>query len=138
LLESYGVAGFARYMDNFVCWDWLRRRVVDVVKQAHDFLRLELKLTLKDSVQVNQSARGLPICGYRVFAGTIRLARSRRKRYIRAKRYWERQFRAGFISARKLQTAFDAALAITAHADAAAWRRRQALEFSPAMWYEHV
>ena len=89
-------------------------------------------------MQVNQSARGLPICGYRVFAGTIRLARSRRKCYIRAKRYWEGQYRVGAISARTLQTGFDAALAITAHADAAAWRRRQALEFSPAMWYEDV
>jgi hypothetical protein len=138
LLESYRVAGLARYMDDFVCWDWSRRRVVDVVKQARDFLRLELKLTLKDSVQVNQSARGLPICGYRVFAGTIRLARSRRKRYIRAKRYWERQYRAGCLSAGALQRAFDAVLAITAHADATAWRRRQALEFSPAVWYEDV
>ena len=73
-----------------------------------------------------------------MFAGTMRLARSRRQRYIRAKRYWEGQYRAGFISARALQTGFDAALAITAHADAATWRRRQGLEFSPAMWYEEV
>jgi hypothetical protein len=138
LLEAYRVAGLARYMDDFVCWEWSRRRAVDVVKEARDFLRLELKLTLKDAVQVNQSARGLPICGYRVFAGTLRLARSRRQRYLHARRHWERQFRDGHLSARQLQTAFDAALAITAHADAAAWRRHQMLAFTRAMWYEEV
>ena len=138
LLESYRVAGFARYMDDVVCWDWSRRRAVDVVTQARDFLRLELNLSLKDAVQVNQSARGLPICGYRVFAGTIQLARSRRTRYLRAKRHWEGRYCAGSISARALQTGFDAALAITAHADAAAWRRRQVLALSSALWYEDV
>jgi hypothetical protein len=109
-----------------------------VVRRAGDFLRLELDLTVKETWQINQSARGLPICGYRIFPGTIRLARSRRRRYVRVKRHWERQYRAGRISSRKLQAGFDAALAITAHADAAAWRRRQILEFSSAMWYEDV
>lgn len=80
----------------------------------------------------------MPICGYRVFAGTIRLSRSRQRHYIRSKRYWERQYREGHIGPRQLQAGYDAALAITAHADAAAWRRRQGLEFSPSMWYEEV
>jgi retron-type reverse transcriptase len=136
-LETCRVAGYVRYMDDFVCWEWSRQQAVSLVRQARDFLHLELKLTLKDSVQVNQSARGLPICGYRVFPGTLRLARSRRQRYLRAKRHWERQFCAGALSARALQAGFAAALAITAHADAAAWRR-QALAFAPAPWYEDV
>lgn len=137
LLETCRVAGFARYMDDFVCWAWSRSQAVDLVRQAHDFLHNELKLTLKDIVQVNQSACGLPICGYRVFPGTIRLARSRRQRYLRAKRHWERLYGAGALSARGLQAGFAAALAITAHADAAAWRR-QGLAFAPAPWYDHV
>jgi|GEM_PF-122461 len=66
------------------------------------------------------------------------LARSRRTRYLRAKRHWERQYRTGAISPYALQRGFDAALAITAHADAAAWRRRQVLAFSSALWYEDV
>lgn len=138
LLETCRVAGYARYMDDFVCWDWSRARAVEVVQAAREFLRTELQLTLKETVQVNQSARGLPICGYRVFAGTRRLARSRRRRYIRAKRHWEAQYRAGAIDALALQRGFDAALAITAHADAATWRRRQGLVFSPALWYDDV
>jgi hypothetical protein len=95
-------------------------------------------LTVKDTVQINRSARGLPICGYRVFAGTIQLARSRRQRYVQSKRRWEGRFQAGRINARELQAGYDAALAITAHAHAAAWRRRQAFEFSPSLWYEEV
>ncbi len=78
------------------------------------------------------------MCGYRIFAGTIRLARSRRKRYVRAKRYWEHEFCAGRLKVRHLQMGFDAALAITAHADATTWRRRQALEFSPSAWYDEA
>lgn len=138
LLESCHVAGMVRYMDDFVAWDASRQRMVDIVNQTKAFLQQELKLTAKDTVQINRSARGLPMCGYRIFAGTIQLARSRRKRYVRAKDYWERHYHTGKIDARHLQTGFDAALAITAHAQATTWRRRQALEFSPSVWYEDV
>jgi hypothetical protein len=139
LLETCQVSGMARYMDDFVCWDQSRQRVVDVVQQACAFVAEHLHLTVKETRQLNRSERGLPICGYRVFAGTIRLARSRRQRYLRAVRHWERLYRMDQISARQLQAGYDAALAITAHADAAAWRRRgQRLELSSDMWYEEV
>ena len=85
LLESRGVAGMVRYMDDFVFWADSRQRVMEVVRQARHFVGDNLKLMVKDTLQVNRSERGLPMCGYRVFAGTIRLARSRRKRYLRAK-----------------------------------------------------
>ena len=139
LLETCKVAGMVRYMDDFVFWDQSRQRVVNVVKQACGFVAQHLHLTVKDTIQINRSDRVLPICGYRVFPGTIRLARSRRQRYIRAKQRWERRYRMGQISARQLQAGYDAALAITAHADAAAWRRRgQAFDLSSDMWYEEV
>jgi hypothetical protein len=139
LLESCGVAAMTRYMDDVVFWGHSRRRVLEVVKRTCDFATQHLKLTVKETWQVNRSERGLPICGYRIFAGTIRLARSRRQRYLRTKRHWERLYRAGHISAHQLQAGYDAALAITAHADAAAWRRRcEALAFSSAVWYEEV
>ncbi|MGE0681673.1 MAG: reverse transcriptase domain-containing protein [Candidatus Binatia bacterium] len=138
LLERCRVSGLVRYMDDFVFWARSRQPTSALVTQVREFLCRELKLTAKDTVQVNQSARGLPMCGYRIFAGTIQLARSRRRRYVRAKRYWERQFHAGCVSAHELQTGLDAALAITAHAEATTWRRRQALEFSSSAWYEDV
>jgi hypothetical protein len=138
LLESCRVAGVVRYMDDFVLWEGTRQRIVDIVRRTHAFLRHELQLTAKETVQINQSSRGLPLCGYRIFAGTIRLARSRRKRYSPAKQHWEQAFRAGRISTRHLQAGFDAARAITAHAAATAWRRRHELAFSPAPWYEDV
>lgn len=136
LLESCGVAGLVRYMDDFVFWHQSRRRVVEVVELTCDFVAEHLHLTVKETRQINRSERGLPICGYRVFAGTIRLARSRRQRYVRAVRHWERLYRLGHITPRQLQAGYDAALAITAHADAAAWRRRghgQRLEFAGEM-----
>ncbi len=139
LLESCGVAGMARYMDDFVFWDHSRRRVAGMVRQVSRFVAEHLHLTVKDTLQINRSEQGLPICGYRIFAGTVRLARSRRRRYIRAKQHWERLYRLGYISPRQLQAGYDAALAITAHADARAWRwRGQRLESAGEMWYEGV
>jgi hypothetical protein len=67
------------------------------------------------------------------------IARSRRQRYSRAKQHWEGLYCTDQISARQLQAGYDAALAITAHADSVAWRRRgQTLELSSDMWYEEV
>ena len=137
LLETCQVNGYARYMDDFVFWTESKQQIMEIVRHVRDFLQSELKLTAKEAMQIDHSTRGLPICGYRVFAGTIRLARSRRTRYLRAKQHWERLRRTGDISSRELQAGFDAALAITAHADATAWRRH-VLEFSAAAWYEDV
>ena len=136
LLEARGVAGLVRYMDDFIFFDGSRPRVVEGVRLACDFVAERLHLSVKDARQINHSERGLPLCGYRIFAGAVRLARSRRQRYLRAVRHWERLYRLGHISARELQAGYDAALAITAHAEAAAWRRRcHALDLANALWY---
>lgn len=55
--------------------------------------------------------------------GTLRLLRRRRRRFAASLRAWEDAFRSGAIDALQLQAGVDAALAITAHADAAGWRR---------------
>jgi uncharacterized protein len=76
-------------------------------------------------VQIGRSADGVSFCGYRVLPGALLLSRRRRRRYAECRRKWERAFQAGAIDAATLQAGYASALAITAHADAAGWRREQ-------------
>ena len=72
-------------------------------------------------MQINRSARGITVCGYRILPGSIRLGRRRKRRYLESRRRCEAAYQAGTIDAAQLQRAHDAALAITAHAETRAW-----------------
>jgi RNA-directed DNA polymerase len=124
LLETCRVSGLIRYMDDFLFWGESRQAVSRLVGEVRAFVAGTLRLTLKDPVQVNQSARGVTACGFRVFPGTIRLAPSRRRRYVLVKRRWESRFARGEIDVSTLQRGIDAAVGMTTHADAGGWRRR--------------
>jgi RNA-directed DNA polymerase len=76
-------------------------------------------------VQIGRSAGGLLFCGYRVLPAALLLSRRRKRRYAKCRRKWERAFAAGDIDAPTLQAGYSSALAVTLHADAAAWRREQ-------------
>ncbi len=125
LLEVWRVAGMIRYMDDVVWWCDSRERVRQLLDAARCFLGDRLRLEVKQSVQVHRSVQGVRVCGYRVLPGTILLSARRRRRYAQARRRWEQAYVRGEIDARQLQAGYSSALAITAHADAAAWRREQ-------------
>ena len=72
-------------------------------------------------MQINRSARGITVCGYRILPGSIRPGRRRKRRYLESRRRCEAAYQAGTIDAAQLQLAHDAALAITAHAETRAW-----------------
>lgn len=134
-LETLKVQGYVRYMDDFLCWLPTREAASDAVNQIAQFLRDELSLTLKQPRIINRSQRGVTVCGYRVFPGTIRLTARRKKRYaellqIAEERYMHSQ------DARQLQMEYAAAHALTLHADAKRWR--QSLDLGRADWYEQV
>jgi hypothetical protein len=108
-----------------VWWCRSRDHVREVLHAAEMYLQQKLRLTVKLPIQINRSERGVSMCGYRVLPDTVRLSRRRRQRYALARRYWERAYANGKIDERMLQAAYSSALAITAHADAASWRREQ-------------
>jgi hypothetical protein len=122
LLESCRVRGLVRYMDDFVFWTGTRAEAARVAAAAASFLELNLSLTAKAPIQINRSERGVTICGFRVLPGAIRLSQRRRRRYLDALRRCEADFAAGRVDAPQLQRAYDSAHAITAHAEARAWR----------------
>ena len=117
LLEARATRGYVRYMDDFVFWTETRQDASRLVREAGEFLVRTLALTAKASAQINRSARGITVCGYRILPGSIRLGRRRKRRYLDSRRRCEAAYRAGILDAGQLQCAHDAALAITAHAE---------------------
>lgn len=125
LLEGCRVRGYVRYMDDLVWWGDSREQVRGAWAEAEAHARDRLALEIKRPVQVGRSAHGLAFLGYRILPDRLLLSRRRKRRYGEARRQWEDAYRAGAINALGLQAGYASALAITAHADAAAWRREQ-------------
>jgi len=110
---------------DLVWWGEDKAAVRDALEAARDHARQELRLTVKSPVRVGQSRHGLSFCGYRILPGRLLLSRRRKRRYAECRRRWEQAYLVGEIDALKLQAGYAAAYAITAHADAAAWRREE-------------
>jgi retron-type reverse transcriptase len=125
LLERCRVGAMVRYMDDTLWWCKSRESVHRVLAEAQEFVSETLALQIKPTVQINRSAQGVTFCGYRVFPGSLRLSRRRRQRYAACRQQWEKAYLSGDISGAELQSGYASALAITAHADAAGWRRQQ-------------
>jgi len=125
LLEHGGVRGLVRYMDDLVWWGDSRDQVRRALAAARDYAAEALRLEVKTPIQVGRSSQGLMFCGYRILPGCLLLSRRRKRRYAECRKQWEDAYAAGMIDATTLQAGYSTALAITAHADAAPWRREQ-------------
>ena len=124
-LEQNGVAGYVRYMDDLVWWGPSKSFVRDVLRRLTAHIEQTLKLTVKNPVKIGQSRHGVAFCGFRILPDRLLLSRRRKKRFVAMRRDAENAFENGAMSAAALQQRMDCALAVTAHADAAAWRRAQ-------------
>jgi hypothetical protein len=84
-----------------------------------------LALQIKEPVLLGRSRQGLCLCGYRILPDRLLLLRRRKRRYTECRSDWEMAYSNGLVDERTLQVGYAGALAITAHADAATWRRAQ-------------
>jgi len=125
LLEGCRMRGFVRYMDDMVWWGDDREAVRNALDAAEEFARNRLGLKIKQPVQIGQSRHGLNFCGYRILPGRLLLSRRRKRRYAECRQQWEAAYRDAAIDSLGLQAGYASAFAITAHADANAWRREQ-------------
>lgn len=125
LLEALKVEGMVRYMDDVVAWGKTRSRLREVHQSSQEFVANELRLEIKPSAVVQQSRRGLTLCGFRIHPGRLGLSQRRRRRYRQARTRWEAAYLSGSIDATALQRGYAGALAITTGADSLAWRRRE-------------
>ncbi|MCP3869358.1 MAG: RNA-directed DNA polymerase [Gammaproteobacteria bacterium] len=125
LLEQVKVRGLVRYMDDLLwCCD-TKNQARQSLASAQEYVANNLRIQIKQPPHIGRSRVGVLFCGYRVLPGQLLLSRRRKRRYTERRRYWETLFQQGQIDALKLQGGYAAVVGITAHADAAAWRREQ-------------
>jgi hypothetical protein len=125
LVEGCRVRGFVRYMDDLVWWTDDRAAARGALAAARNHLAQTLRLDVKLPVRLGRSRHGISFCGYRILPGRLLLSQRRQHRYRVIRKVAERSWRDGKIDAQGLQSAYSTALALTVHADAAAWRRAE-------------
>lgn len=125
LLETLRVRAMVRYMDDLVWWCDDRRAARATLDAVRVFARESRGLTLKPDARIGRSDAGVSLLGFRVLPGALRLSLRRRRRYTAARARWERAYDTGRVAAGALQAGYASALAVTAHADAAGWRRTE-------------
>lgn len=112
VLETLGVGGMVRYMDDLAWWGDDRRELSEQLALVREFAERELGLRIHRT-QVQRAIAGMSFCGFRVLRSGLRLTRRRMKRYRRARRMWESAFELGCIDSPRLQSGYASALAIT-------------------------
>jgi RNA-directed DNA polymerase len=86
--ETLRAKGYVRYMDDFVLFSASRSTLKQYLDLIQVFLGDELKLILKEGVQLNRCRFGLPFLGYRVYPNTFRLGGRAKKRFrLKLQRY---------------------------------------------------
>ena len=110
-------------MDDVVWWCTDKQLARDTIDEVRKFLFQKLALEIKNDPRIQRSQNGLPFCGFRVLPGVIRLSRRRKQLYKKARKQWENAFQQDWIDERKLQLGYAAVFSVTAHADAASFRR---------------
>jgi len=122
--ETLRVRGYVRYMDDFVLWADGKEPLQVHLRAIRGFLASELGLELKDNVQINRCARGLPFLGYRVFPQRLDLGPRARQRFARRMRGYEAEWREGAWSEADLSRHMEALLSYVRFADTVTLRRR--------------
>jgi len=125
LTERVGVRGFVRYMDDLIWWGEDQAGVEAALGAVRRFAGDVLRLRVKQPERIGMSREGIRFCGYRVWRGRILLSRRRQVRYGLLRAAAERGWVDGALDGRGLQAAYACARGLTAHADAAAWRRAE-------------
>jgi retron-type reverse transcriptase len=132
LKEELRRVAYVRYMDDFVVWGESGRELREVCVRVRAFLAAELKLELKDNTAINRTAFGMDFLGYRLFPGTVRLARRSKVRFTRKFRHYEAAQECGQWSELILQQRMQALLAFVMPAESGPFRRHVLQRFGVA------
>lgn len=123
LLEERRVAGYLRYMDDFLVFAPERESLRAELRWIEEFLARRLRLILHPRQQVNRCALGIPFLGFRVFPDVIRLTPRSRACFARKLRQYEQEADQGRLSEAALVRRVTALVACTQAAEAAGFRR---------------
>ena len=132
LKETLRRGAYVRYMDDFVVWGESGDELREVCEQVRAFLAAKLRLELKGNPAINRTAFGMDFLGYRLFPGTVRLARRSKVRFTRKFRRYEAAQRCGHWSELLLQQRMEALLAFVLPVESGAFRRHVLQRFGVA------
>lgn len=130
--ETLRAHGYVRYMDDFVLWGDDKAMLKAHLNGIRAFLASELKLELKDNIQLNRCARGVPFLGYRVWPGRITLGPRAGRRFADKLRAFETKWETGEWSETDLARHMEALLSYVRFADTLALRRQMIQRYSIA------
>jgi retron-type reverse transcriptase len=120
--EDRRIKGFLRYMDDFVLFAHEKERLKQELRAVRAYLRTTLKLELKDNIQLNRCAHGLPFLGCRIFPEITRLSNRSKRRFINKYRAFEQNMVDGKWSAQEYVRHMEPLVGFTQMANAAAFR----------------
>lgn len=132
LKEELGCGAYVRYMDDFVVWGESGTELRAVCERVREFLATALKLELKANTAINRTALGMDFLGYRLFPGTVRLARRSKVRFASKFCCYEAAHRRGEWSELILQQRMQALLAFIIPVESGAFRRHVLQRFGVA------
>ena len=132
LKETLGCGASVRYMDDFVVWGASGSELRAVCDRVRTFLAAELKLELNANTALNRTAFGMDFLGYRLFPGSVRLARRSKLRFMRKFQRYEASHLRGAWSELVLQQRMQALLAFVMPAASGAFRRHVLQKFGVA------
>ena len=124
LKEERHVTGYLRYMDDYVLFARSREELKEELSWISCWLAENLRLTLKEPIQLNRTRCGLPMLGFRVYPGRLLLAPRSRQRFVRKLAYYESETTNGLLTGLELARRVSAIVAFTKTADADGFRRR--------------
>ena len=102
--DELGVKGYLRYMDDFVLFGNEKEILHELRSRFADFLREELRLSLKESATVlAPCTEGLPFLGFRIYPSLIRIKHQNKKRLIRKLGNRVEEYNEGLISEEKYE-----------------------------------
>ena len=122
--EVLRVEGFARYMDDFICFDDSKEQLHVVLEAIRTFTGEKLKLLLKEKVvRIAPVSEGVPFLGFRVFPNLIRLQRPNLVRFRKNMRKKQRLYKNGLISESEMAQSVGSMIAHITHANSTMLRR---------------
>jgi len=131
LKQRLRVKAYLRYMDDLVLFANGKPTLHRGLAEIRGFLQDRLALELKESATwLAPVSEGLPLLGFRVYPGLIRLNGRSLHRFRRQVSGRERAYQAGRIGLEDLAGSVASLFAHVSHADTLALRRRMVLDSS--------
>ncbi|MEA3465675.1 MAG: reverse transcriptase/maturase family protein [Thermodesulfobacteriota bacterium] len=122
--DDLGVRGYLRYMDDFLLFGTTRQELKLRLGQITMFLAEELRLDLKENIQLNRCRLGIPFLGYRIAPANVRLTRRSGDRFRDKLQLYEARYLDGNWDEQQLVNHVQPLVEFTRFANSSGLRRQ--------------